>query len=99
MKRTVRVLRRAQTDLLEIQAYIRRDNPAAADVLVEALLGRLRALERFPMRGGRPRDAGLRRAGYRYLAHGEYLVFYKVLVSQVRVHRVVHGRRSYSHLL
>ena len=99
MRRTVRVLRRAQTDLLEIQAYIRRDSPAAADVLVEALLGRLRALERFPLRGARPRDASLRRAGYRYLAHGEYLVFYKVLASQVRVYRVVHGRRRYSHLL
>lgn len=51
------------------------------------------------MRGARPRDPSLQRAGYRYPAHGEYLVFYKVLVAQVRVYRVVHGRRSYSHLL
>lgn len=99
MRRPVRVLRRAQVDLLEIQAYVSRDRPEAADVLVEALLKRLRGLERLSRRGAAPRDARLRRAGYRYLAQGEYLIFYKVLLRQVRVYRVLHGARKYLHLL
>jgi len=99
VKRPVRVLRRAQFDLLEIQAYVVRDNPAAADTLIGKLLGLLMHLETLSDRGSIPRDAHLRRAGYRYVRHGEYLVFYKVQRAQVRVYRVVHGRRLYKHLL
>lgn len=99
MKRAVRVLRRALVDLLEIQQYVVRDRPEAAARLVQALLDRLAGLERFPQRGAVPRDARLKRAGYRCVAHGEYLIFYKVLGNQVRVYRIVHGRRQYRHLL
>ena len=99
MKRAVRVLRRAQVDLLEIQAYVVRDRPAAAVKLVGALVGRLVDLENFPERGATPRDERLKRAGYRYVVHCEYLIFYKVMRSQVRVYRIVHGRRQYRHLL
>ena len=99
MKRPVRVLRRAQLDLLEIQAYVLRDNPRAAVRLIDDLLADLRRLGAFPSRGARPKDARLRKAEYRYLVHGEYLIFYKVFASHVRIYRVVHGRRMYTHLL
>jgi plasmid stabilization system protein ParE len=99
VKRSVRVLRRAQIDLLEIQAYVVRDNPAAAASLIGRLLGLLMSLETLSERGSVPRDAHLRRAGYRYVRAGEYLVFHKVRRSQVRVYRVLHGRRLYKHLL
>ena len=99
MTRPVRVLRRAQTDLLEIQAYIARENPGAAETLVNAILDLLHSLGDLPERGAVPRDAHLRRAGYRYVQHGEYLIFYKVLRSQVRVYRILHGRRLYKDLL
>jgi len=46
-----------------------------------------------------PRDATLQTAGYRYVQHAEYLIFYKVLRAQVRVYRIVHGRRRYEALL
>jgi len=99
MTRQIRVLRRAQLDLLEIQEYIARDNPAAAEEVVDALLALISSLGEFPERGRIPRDAVLKASGYRYLRHGEYLVFYKVLRSQVRVYRVVHGRRKYEDIL
>lgn len=99
MKRSVRVLRRAQTDLLEIQAYIAHDNPEAAEALVNAILDLVASLESLPERGAVPKDAYLQHAGYRYLQHGEYLIFYKVLRSQVRVYRILHGRRLYRDLL
>ncbi|MFQ5665311.1 MAG: type II toxin-antitoxin system RelE/ParE family toxin [Candidatus Binatia bacterium] len=99
MTRSIRVLRRAQADLLEIRAYIARDRPAAADSIVADILDLLGTLRRFPDRGAVPRDARLRRMGYRYLVHGEYLIFYKVLRSHVRIYRVVHGRRQYKAVL
>ena len=99
MTRSVRVLRRAQADLLEIQAYIAHENPEAAESLVNEIVALLENLSAFPERGATPKDAYLRRAGYRYLLHGEYLIFYKVFRSQVRVYRIVHGRRLYRDLL
>ena len=99
MTRPVRVLRRAQTDLLEIQEYIARENPGAAEAFVNAILDLLHSLGDLPERGPVPRDAHLRGAGYRYVQHGEYLIFYKVLRSQVRVYRILHGRRLYKDLL
>ena len=99
MMRQVRVLRRAQADLMEIQSYIERDNPTAAEDAIEAILDLLNSLGKFAERGPIPEDASLRAAGYRYLLHGEYLIFYKVLRSQVRVYRIVHGRRRYEDIL
>jgi toxin ParE1/3/4 len=99
MKRTVRILKRAQNDLEEIQRYIRRDRPDKADQLVENLLGCIESLEEMPDRGVVPRDERLASLGYRVLIEQEYLVFYKVLRSQVRVYRVVHGRRRYGEVV
>lgn len=99
MKRSIRILRRAQLDLLEIQAYIRMDDAKAAERLVSRILQRLQGLASLSMRGKVPNDARLRQLGFRYLIHGEYLVFYKVFRSQVRVYRVLHGRRRYEEIL
>ncbi len=99
MTRQIRVLRRAQLDLVEIQDYIARDNPVAAEDEIEAILDLIASLAEFPERGRVPNDAILKVSGYRYLRHGEYFVFYKVRRSQVRVYRVVHGRRRYEDIL
>ena len=99
MKRSVRVLRRAQNDLIEIHNYVRRDRPNAADRLIEKLLDTIESLEQLADRGVVPRDERLSNLGYRVLIEGDYLVFYKNLPTQVRVYRVVPGRRRYRHLL
>ena len=99
MKRSVRVLRRAQNDLIAIRDYVRRDRPNAADRLIEKLLDTIESLEQLADRGVVPRDERLRSLGYRVLIEGDYLVFYKTLPTQVRIYRVVHGRRRYRHLL
>jgi toxin ParE1/3/4 len=99
MKRSVRVLRRAQNDLIEIHSYVRRDRPNAADRLVSKLFDAIESLEQHANRGMVPRDKRLRSLGYRVLIEGEYLVFYKALRTQVRIYRVVHGRRRYRHLV
>lgn len=98
-RRSVRILRRAQDDLAEVHRYIRRDRPDAADRLTDKLLDAIESLEITPERGMMPRDQCLRDLGYRVLVQGEYLIFYKVLPRQVRVYRVLHGKRRYAHLL
>jgi len=99
VKWRVRVLKRAQNDLLAIQEYISRDDPTAANSWLRGVLALLGKLENFANRGAVAKDPRLKRLGYRYMLHGEYIVFYKVSASQVRVYRVLHGRRLYKHLL
>ena len=99
MRRSVRILRRAQRDLVEIQRYVKRDRPVAAVRLMDRLLDAIESLERLPDRGGVPRDERIASLGYRVLVERDYLVFYKVLPSQVRIYRVLHGRRKYGHLV
>lgn len=99
MTHRVRVLRRAALDLLEIRHVVALDNPEAAEKLTRSVIKRLEALETFPNSGAIPRDPRLRRAGYRFLVEGDYLIFYKVRGRQARVYRIVHGRRQYAPLL
>ncbi len=99
MKSSVRILRRAAADLLEIRQYIDREAPSAAQAIIDRLLKKIAALSAFPAVGRMPRDDVLRARGYRVLVEGDYLIFYKVLQRHVRVHRVLHGRREYQDLL
>jgi toxin ParE1/3/4 len=99
VKRSVRVLRRARRDLQEIYDFVARETPVSADRIVDALFDAMASLETMADRGGRPRDPTLRATGYRFVVEGSYLVFYKVVGRQVRVYRVLHGRRRYRALL
>jgi plasmid stabilization system protein ParE len=99
VKRSVRVLRRAQRDLQEIYDYVAREAPERADPFIGRLLDAIESLESTSERGPVPRDEVLRGRGYRYLVHGNYLVFYKVLPRQVRIYRVVHSKRALDALL
>ena len=63
------------------------------------MLDAIESLATMPERGAAPRDPVLSARGYRFLVHGSYLVSYKVLPRQVRVFRVLHGRRTYRGLL
>jgi len=95
---SVRVLGRAHRDLVEIRDYLGSDSPEAAE-LVEKLLSASEKLEQLPRWGAVPRDARLKGPGFRFRAVGSYLIFYKILRKQVRVYRVLHGRRAYEDIL
>ncbi len=99
MKKKVRILRRAQKDLIEIRNYIKRDAPQAAERFVDKLISKIEKLESSPEMSVVLRDECLQARGYRVLIEGEYLIFYKVLSRQVRIYRVLHGRRKYRHLV
>ncbi|MDB4962137.1 MAG: translation repressor RelE [Myxococcales bacterium] len=99
MTRTVRILRRAERDLQQIYDLVGREAPGRADRFIDGLLDAIASLETLSERGASPRDPVLRARDYRFLTHGDYLVFYKVLARQVRVYRVLHGHRAYRGLL
>lgn len=99
MKYRVRVLRRAEPDLTEIERYVHRDSPEAAVGVVDGLLDSLESLHESPLRGVVPGDERLKRLGFRFLAVAPHLVFYKVVRKEVRVYRILHGKRAYEDLL
>jgi plasmid stabilization system protein ParE len=95
----VKLLRRAQRDLEEIQLYLMRDAPARVETLIDVLLARIERLADSGGSGARPRDARLRALGFRFIVQGRYLVFYKTTPRAVRVYRVIHSSRDYMRIL
>lgn len=95
----VRILRRAEKDLAAIHRFIGRHSKRNADAVVDRLLRATERLADWPESGSRVRDERLRAAGFRFLESDSYLVFYKIVRKDVRVYRVLHGRRAYESLL
>lgn len=91
----VRLLRRAQGDLIELQQYFSRESPAAADRIVEGLLTAIESLAAHPLKGAVPMDERLAALGFRFLVKRRYIVFYKATRTRVTVYRVLHARREY----
>jgi toxin ParE1/3/4 len=91
-ERKPRLLRTAQAeeDLIDIWNYIARDNPSAADRLLEVLDEKSHALARNPKIGKARDDVA---AGVRHLPAGRYLILYRDIGDGVEVVRYVHGMR------
>lgn len=81
---------RADEDLIEIWLWIARDDPAAADRLLDAMEARFEQLARHPFSGPARPDIA---PGLRHLVAGAYLILYRVEDENVFVVRVLHGRR------
>lgn len=99
MNRSVRFLRRAESDLRELRAYLIGERIAGPGDSVDRILAAAASLTNHAERGARPRDSRLRSLGYRYLVVDRYLVFYKAFPRTVRIDRILHGARRYGHLL
>ena len=99
MKRPVRLLRSAETDIRGIARYITRDSPQSAEKTVARLLDAIDQLAVHPESGPIAREERLKSLGFRTLSCGAYLMFYKVVRTQVRIYRVLHGKRSFKSLL
>lgn len=99
MKRDVRLLRRAESDIVGIARYLTRDSPARAEKTIEHILDAIERLGIHPESGPMPREPRLKAAGFRCLTCSPYLIFYKILGRQIRIYRVLHGARSYKALL
>ena len=91
----------AQADLAAIKAYIAADleNPSAALATVTRITKTIRLL-REPAYIGTPLSVIANVSGeHRYLVSGNYMIFYRVLGSEVSVDRVLYGRSNYLGIL
>jgi len=89
--RTVTWLVAAVADVEEIVEVIARDSATAAERFAKAILDRASQLSHSPYLGAVCPHA--RRA--RQLIHGNYIIYYSVHRSEVRIRAVVHGARLF----
>ena len=95
----IRYLPTAEKNLVDIFDYIMRDNPSAAESLLEKFDHAIAQSAQNPELGVVPKDDRLKKLGYRILSIGKYLVFYVVKTDTVQIRRIFHGARKYSFLL
>jgi toxin ParE1/3/4 len=81
---------RAEDDLSEIWLYIARDNPVAADRLLDTIDLTCAQLAENPKLEPVRADIA---ADLRYSIVGRYLILYREIVAGIEVVRVVHGAR------
>jgi toxin ParE1/3/4 len=90
MPRVIRT-READRDLDEIADYVARDNPPAAEALIDTFDEKLRLLAQLPY-VGRARSELV--PDLRSFPVGRYLIFYRPLDDGIIVIRVLHGARN-----
>ena len=95
----VRIFPTAQQDLLDVIDYLNTLSQDTALRYYDRLTGEIASLSTMPNCCPRPRDLALAAKGYRYLAVGNYLVFYVVAGNVVQIRRILYARRDYKHLL
>lgn len=94
-KATVLRTRRARRDLIDIWRHIGRDDPAAADRLLDRIDARCALLAEHPQLG--PERADIR-PGLRYVVIERYVILYRSVEGGVEIVRVVHGARDLPNL-
>ncbi len=88
--------RRARQDLIDIWAYIAREDPAAADRQLDRIDETCGLLAENPRLGPERSDI---RQGLRYFVVGSYVILYRMVDNGVEIVRVVHGARDLQALL
>ena len=98
-KHKVKILPKAQEDMLEIVDYLNSLSEAAALRYYDLIVEKISSLSDMPERCPIARDTQLRLRGYRYLVVEKYLVFFVVIGNTVQIRRILYGRRQYGELL
>ena len=99
MSYRVKLTDTAKQDLREIALWLAeksKDSKVAKKFVVE-LYAKCKTLDAFPDAGAFPRDRILRSAGYRFIVHGDYLIFYLVEkeTTTVTIMAIFNGRKDY----
>jgi toxin ParE1/3/4 len=81
----------AERDLVEIWTYIAKDNPNAADRVLDLIDRRLESLAEFPRFGEARPDLA---PDLRCYPAGSYVIFYRPTAREIQVARVLHGARD-----
>lgn len=83
--------RRAREDLIDIWSHIAKDDPHAADRVLDRLNEAANRLAEHPEMGAARDDI---RPGLRYRVIGSYLLLYRLVDAGVEIVRAVHARRD-----
>lgn len=97
----IRYTQQAIDDLDAIFDYICLDDPDAARNNLNKFKSSIEKLAATPYHGAalRTDSAVMIAAGYRYIVVSPYLVFYRVVDSEVRIGRILHSRQDWLSLL
>ena len=103
MSYTVRLTDTAKQDLREIAFWIveKSKDREIAKRFVGELGETCRKLVTFPNAGGIPKDRIIRSAGFRFIVHKEYLIFYLVDEEgkQVNVMAIFNAKKDYMRIM
>jgi toxin ParE1/3/4 len=95
--------RKAHEDLRSIYKYIREEllNINSAIKIVREIEKRIGVLKEFPLTGSLVQETILEAKGYRKLIIHEYIALYTVdeQKKEVRIIRIIYGKRDYQELL
>jgi len=91
----VQFLQEALDDLEEIILYIAQDSRQAALRMHDIIIEKAKELSIFPKRGRLVPYAKMAESGYRMLGIKPYIMFYRVVESNVYIYRVLHGATNY----
>ncbi len=86
-----RFTEKAEADLDQVWAYIARDNPGAADTMIETILENSRIYVQFPNLGQRQEEL---RSGLRSVVVSPYVVYYRPVQGTIELLRVLHCARD-----
>lgn len=86
----------ARRDLQEIHDYIAEDNAIAAEMFINSLETRCRALADMPNAGRKRDDLA---AGVSSVVEGNYLILYRRITGGICVARILHAKRDIGSVL
>ncbi len=97
----IKIMQIAQDDMKAIVAHIRINDPDAALKMYEKIKASIGKLANFTLMGPVPLDRKIAGQGYRMIVVDPYLVFYILVMEDntVEVHRVLHCKQDFSHIL
>lgn len=97
----IKIMQIAQDDMKAIVAHIRINDPDAAIRMYEKIKASIGKLANFTLMGPVPLDRKIAGQGYRMIVVDPYLVFYILVMEDntVEVHRVLHCKQDFSHIL
>ena len=103
MSYTVVITDTAKQDLRDIAIWIAEQSKdiEAAKHFVDELRETCKKLERFPSKGSFPKERVLKSAGFRFVTHKDYLVFYLIDEESktVNVMAIFNSKKDYMRVM
>lgn len=98
MKYKIKFLQSALDDLEEIVLYIAADDKYAAIEFHDKIINKSKKLVEFPRLGRVVSEKKMKEKGYRMLLVENYMIFYRIINTEIIIYRVLHGSRNYPRL-